>query len=819
MGNDVLEVGKYGAKVNLKETERGHYALPLFTGFRGCTDKKLVIEDKHDKTQDVSAAEFSQCSKRIRCLGTEREGCSHELRRPDEPGHANGVVHEDAVDQRAAERGVGRGCAGRAERPECQDSGRGSRSQRRRARRRRTRDLRAAGQYHLQRGQVPESRSAGELQDCVYDRQEVHFVGEKVHQWEVRSEHRKDDPPNDDSVSALRGSSRSTQVNEAQGDERCWSGDGSSKPSASSANTAEGKGSAKVSFKGIFEQSERGCDNSGSCTEACLARDGSRGPVAAHAGHRAIPSREQFGAPSALDSGADRELDSSIGGSRRERGSLSQEFSEAEEKVSAVMTRAEKKLCRRGMESCSPDGSVVEATGCGLDVLVLQAGSGENVLTAVGLSTKVEFQELAPQDVRKPGIVDEMLQKLRDLDSRVLVVRPPDHMTKTRGSKCLVRTYHARQRAAFTKLVSACCAEQMCEGRLFCIEDVNDCMSDRVSQWIKQKDDERVLCVERHESESSWRLSTNCQKIAEESRKTWINQRELQDTRCFMTDVATGVLRMKQEIAEVHVAHCVYSIETRRSQDPQDDRRIMTVLRRCHENLGHPSPAGLQMLLRAAHASERVMKLAKGLERETCAEVSRPKSHHVTKLRRATEFNQQLCVDTFEQEVRDQRVHFLNIVDEATGFQMCVPLWKGMQAKFVRNAYRKNWKRWAGAPIRLFSDGGKEFAGEFEHGLTLDGTYGDTSAAYSPWQNGLVEKRGDIWKTAYAKAQVEVRPRNKQEVQELIGQVNNAVNSMTRKDRYSPNQHVFGRDVRVPGMLCSDHDPDQFVTCTRRVSV
>ena len=191
----------------------------------------------------------------------------------------------------------------------------------------------------------------------------------------------------------------------------------------------------------------------------------------------------------------------------------------------------------------------------------------------------------------------------------------------------------------------------------------------------------------------------------------------------------------------------------------------------------------------------------------TCAELSKPKAHHVTKLRKATEFNQQVCVDTFEQEVRDMKVHFLNIVDEATGFQMCVPLWKGMQAKHVRNAYRKNWKRWAGAPIRLFSDGGKEFEGEFEHGLTLDGTFGDTSAAYSPWQNGLVEKRGDVWKTAYAKAQVETRPRNKQEVQELVDQVNNAVNSMTRKDGYAPNQHVFGRDVRVPGLTSSDNDP------------
>ena len=92
----------------------------------------------------------------------------------------------------------------------------------------------------------------------------------------------------------------------------------------------------------------------------------------------------------------------------------------------------------------------------------------------------------------------------------------------------------------------------------------------------------------------------------------------------------------------------------------------------------------------------------KGLRCETCDELSKPKSHHVTKLRKATEFNQQVCVDTFEQDVRDMKTHFLNIVDEATGYQMCIPLWKGMQAKHVRNAYRKHWKRWAGPPVRLF---------------------------------------------------------------------------------------------------------------------
>ncbi|CAE7790061.1 RE1, partial [Symbiodinium necroappetens] len=166
--------------------------------------------------------------------------------------------------------------------------------------------------------------------------------------------------------------------------------------------------------------------------------------------------------------------------------------------------------------------------------------------------------------------------------------------------------------------------------RLFCIEDVNDCMSDRVKQWQKQKNEENTRCVQRVESESCWRLYTNSQHVEEQSRKTWVNVRELQDPRCFMKDVAAGVLRAKHHVDEVHAAHCVFSVEDLRGDAALDDRRVMTILRRCHENLGHPSPARMNMLLKAAHASERVLKLARGLE----------------------------C------EVRDMKVHFLNIVDE-----------------------------------------------------------------------------------------------------------------------------------------------------------
>ncbi|CAE7257454.1 GIP [Symbiodinium microadriaticum] len=120
---------------------------------------------------------------------------------------------------------------------------------------------------------------------------------------------------------------------------------------------------------------------------------------------------------------------------------------------------------------------------------------------------------------------------------------------------------------------------------------------------------------------------------------------------------------------------------------------------------------------------------------------------------------------------------------------------------------RKAWKRWAGAPIRVFTDGGPEFEAEFEHGLGLDGSFGDKAAAYAPWQNGLTERKGGVWKMAFQKAALDAVPRSKQEVQELIDNVNVAVNTMTRKDGYSPCQHVFGRELRVPGLVTTEYDP------------
>ena len=62
--------------------------------------------------------------------------------------------------------------------------------------------------------------------------------------------------------------------------------------------------------------------------------------------------------------------------------------------------------------------------------------------------------------------------------------------------------------------------------------------------------------------------------------------------------------------------HSVLVIE--QLQDSHDERRIVQVLKRCHENLGHPFQARFIAMLKHARATDRCLKLAKGLQCPTC---------------------------------------------------------------------------------------------------------------------------------------------------------------------------------------------------------
>ena len=158
-------------------------------------------------------------------------------------------------------------------------------------------------------------------------------------------------------------------------------------------------------------------------------------------------------------------------------------------------------------------------------------------------------------------------------------------------------------------------------------------------------------------------------------------------------------------------------------------------------------------MLKSAVASATAIEAAKRLKCSIC-ELHKPyPSHAVAKHKKAQGFDQQVNMDTFDLPIYGGRtLKMLNMICEGTGLQICVPLWKGAQSKHVRSAYRKGWKRWAGVPIRVVTDGGTEFDDVCQQGFEDDGTFVDKTAAYSPHQNGIVERHGGIWKQTFLKA-------------------------------------------------------------------
>ena len=233
-----------------------------------------------------------------------------------------------------------------------------------------------------------------------------------------------------------------------------------------------------------------------------------------------------------------------------------------------------------------------------------------------------------------------------------------------------------------------------------------------------------------------------------------------------------------------------------------DLKKTEEIVRRCHQNLGHPSKERFVEMLRAAGASDKTLMMAKRFKCGICEAQQGPKLQKVSKVRRTYEFNVGVCCDTFELQLNEkEKIHCLNMICEGTNFQVVVPLWKGIKAEETRKAYRRFWKGPFGSPLRVHTDGGSEFEGKFQEGLMLDGTSDERSAAFAPWQNSLVERHGGSWKSMFFKVSKSCVPENHEEIEEIFEQVNVAKNSMINKSGYSPIQRVYGKQPRIPGMI------------------
>ncbi len=225
-----------------------------------------------------------------------------------------------------------------------------------------------------------------------------------------------------------------------------------------------------------------------------------------------------------------------------------------------------------------------------------------------------------------------------------------------------------------------------------------------------------------------------------------------------------------------------------------DRRKILIKL---HKQFGHATAERLRRLLQNAGTTD--LGIFRELETiveecETCNKYRKQPPKPAVGLPKATDFNETVAVDLHQLE---KNLWYLHIIDEFTRFSAGAILTSKRSADFVQK-FIKHWISIHGAPRKLLSDNG----GEFNNAEVRDMCENfdievKTTAAYSPWSNGLLERHNQTLTTIMKK----VKSERNCDWETALRWGLMAKNSLSNISGYSAYQLVFGRNPNLPSVL------------------
>eukprot|EP00439_Symbiodinium_sp_Y106_P005857 s5960_g1.t1 len=235
------------------------------------------------------------------------------------------------------------------------------------------------------------------------------------------------------------------------------------------------------------------------------------------------------------------------------------------------------------------------------------------------------------------------------------------------------------------------------------------------------------------------------------------------------------------------------------------------MVRRAHEGLGHPERERFLRILRHSRAPEEVIQIAKDLRCSICEAYRLPDpARRSAPPKEQVYVNDLVGIDTIH--IRDHRnnaVPAVNIIDWHSHFQLVIPM-KGETADHVRAAYRQ-WTRFFGPPRRLMIDLGSEYKAQFRKQAERDGSEVVPAPVEAPYQRGLTERAGGIFKNILYKAMDET------EWKELVDVACMTRNRLLMRAGYSPIQRVLGYTPRLPGGLQTGGEQDHMAADLVRI--
>lgn len=237
-------------------------------------------------------------------------------------------------------------------------------------------------------------------------------------------------------------------------------------------------------------------------------------------------------------------------------------------------------------------------------------------------------------------------------------------------------------------------------------------------------------------------------------------------------------------------------------------KEVQKAVEFAHRQLGHPSRSTLVRMLRLSGANDEAVKYAKTWRCDVCA-ARRPPKHPMaaTPNTRPYGFNIHIHIDIkYVLDVRGKKYAALSMLDLGTAkHDAC--LLKTRRSDYVASKFLRRWVNQYGAPKAITHDQGGEFEMAFTQLLADLAIPSTVTAAHAGWQLAAGERHGGMLGDMVHAVVQEHHSEGYKAMQEALAAATAAKNATIAKDGYTPNQRVFGYEVRWPSLNDEEVSP------------
>ena len=230
--------------------------------------------------------------------------------------------------------------------------------------------------------------------------------------------------------------------------------------------------------------------------------------------------------------------------------------------------------------------------------------------------------------------------------------------------------------------------------------------------------------------------------------------------------------------------------------DTKSTENISTIIK-LHKQFGHASADRLKKLLQNAGVDtykwvNLINKVVK--ECEICMKNKQSPPKPAVSLPLAHDFNDMVAVDLHELE---KGTWYLHIIDMFTRFSAGSIMKTKNSSEFVKH-FIKSWISIHGPPRTIYSDNGGEFNNEEVHTMAENFNFEiKTTAAFSPWSNGLLERHNKT----LTEIMLKIKMDQNYDWDTTLHWALMAKNTLVNVHGFSPYQLLYGRNPNLPNII------------------